>query len=69
MAGAILLFVELVLLLKIILRFVLRVSNVVFFMPPTSKKLRGHIGLGPSVRLSVTPFVDCKTRELFELGT
>ena len=30
-------------------------------MPPTSKKLRGHIGLGlsvrPSVRLSVSPSV------------
>ena len=51
------------------------------FMPPTSKKLRGHIGLGlsvcpsdrlsvcPSVRLSVTPYVGCKTREALELGT
>ena len=50
-------------------------------MPPTSKKLRGHIGLGlsvcpsdrlsvcPSVRLSVTPYVGCKTREPLELGT
>ena len=28
-----------------------------FFMPPTSKKLRGHIGLGLSVRLSVCPSV------------
>ena len=31
------------------------------FMPPTSEKLRGHIGLGlsvrPSVRLSVCPSV------------
>ena len=25
----------------------------VFVMPPTSEKLRGHIGLGLSVRLSV----------------
>ena len=24
-----------------------------FFMPPTSEKLRGHIGLGLSIRLSV----------------
>ena len=46
-------------------------------MSPRSKKLRGHIGLGPSVypsvrpsvRLSVTPFVGDKTRELLELGT
>ena len=32
-----------------------------FFMPPTSEKLRGHIGLGlsihPSVRQSVCPSV------------
>ena len=32
-----------------------------FFMPPTSEKLRGHIGLGlsvrPSVRLSIRPSV------------
>ena len=45
----------------------------IFFMPPTSKKLRGHIGLGlsvcSSVRLSVTPYVGCKTREPLELGT
>ena len=27
------------------------------FMPPTSKKLRGHIGLGLSVRPSVCPSV------------
>ena len=27
------------------------------FMPPTSEKLRGHIGLGLSVRLSVRPSV------------
>ena len=27
--------------------------NGYLFMPPTSKKLRGHIGLGLSVRLSV----------------
>ena len=39
------------------------------FMPPTSKKLRGHIGLGPSIHLSVTPFVGCKTKELLELET
>ena len=26
-------------------------------MPPTSKKLRGHIGLGQSVRLSICPSV------------
>ena len=43
------------------------------FYAPTSKKLMGHIGLGPSVcpsvRLSVTPFVGCKTREPLELGT
>ena len=43
------------------------------FMLPTSKKLRGHIGLGPSVcpsvRLSVTPIGGCKTREPLELGT
>ena len=42
------------------------------FMPPTSKKLRGHIGLGmsvcPFVRLSNTPIVGVKTRELLELG-
>ena len=42
-------------------------------MPPTSKKMMGHIGLGlsvcPSVRLSVMPFVGCKTREPLELGT
>ena len=45
----------------------------IIFMPLTSKKLRGHIGLGlsvcPSVRLSDTPFVGCKTREPLELGT
>ena len=44
-----------------------------FFMPPTSKKLRGHIGFGlsacPSVCLSVTPIVGCKTRGPLELGT
>ena len=48
-------------------------DDILFFMPPTSKKLRGHIGLGlsvcPSARLSVTPFVGCKTREPLELGT
>ena len=42
-------------------------------MSPTSKKLRGHIGLGlsvcPSIHLSVTPFVGRKTREPLELGT
>ena len=27
------------------------------FMPPTSEKLRGHIGLGLSVRPSVSPSV------------
>ena len=51
-----------------------RCSTVFFFISPTSKKLRAHIGLGlsicQSVRLSVTPFVvGCKTREPFELGT
>ena len=57
------------------------VVKMCFIMPPTSKKLRGHIGLGlsvcpsdrlsvcPSVRLSVTPYVGCKTREPLELGT
>ena len=29
-------------------------SFLFFFMPPTSEKLRGHIGLGLSVRLSIT---------------
>ena len=37
------------------------------FMPPTSKKLRGHIGLGLSVRLSVclsvTLFGSSETQE------
>ena len=49
------------------------ILNFDFFMPPTSKKLRGHIGLSlsvcTSVRLSVTPFVGCKTREPLQLGT
>ena len=41
-----------------------------FFMPPTSKKLRGIlIWARPSVRPSVTPFVGFKTREPIELGT
>ena len=41
-----------------------------FFVPPTSKKLRGIlIWARPSVRPSVTPFVGCKTREPIELGT
>ena len=41
------------------------------FYTPNFKEDEGDIGLGPSVcvRLSATPFVDCKTRELFELGT
>ena len=43
------------------------------FMPPTSKKLREHIGLGSSVclsvRLLITPFVGSKTREPLELRT
>ena len=30
-----------------------RMTTLLVFMPPTSKKLRGHIGLGLSVRLSV----------------
>ena len=38
-----------------------------FFMPPTSKKLRGHIGLGlsvrPSVCLSVTLFGSSESQE------
>ena len=35
------------------------------FMPPTSKKLRGHIGLGLSVRLSVCPSVRLSVRNTF----
>ena len=27
-----------------------------FFIPPTSKKLRGHIGFGLSIRRSIHPF-------------
>ena len=44
-------------------------------MSPTTKKLRRAYWLEPvrlffrpSVRMSVTPFVGCKTRELRELG-
>ena len=33
------------------------IHNIHIFMPPTSKKLRGHIGLGPSVSPSVRPSV------------
>ena len=36
-------------------------NSKIIFMPPTSEKLRGHIGLGlsvrPSVRLSIRPSV------------
>ena len=35
------------------------------FMPPTSKKLRGHIGLGLSVRLSVCLSVRLSVRNTF----
>ena len=42
-------------------------------MPPASKKLREYIGLGPSICLSIhpfiTPFVCFKTSEPLELGT
>ena len=48
-----------------------QVRTTVFFMPPTSKKSRGHIGLGRTVRLSVclsvrpsvTLYGSCKTQE------
>ena len=33
------------------------VQKLLIFMPPTSEKLRGHIGLGLSVRPSVRPSV------------
>ena len=32
-------------------------SNLIFFMPPTSEKLKGHIALGLSVCPSVRPYV------------
>ena len=38
------------------------------FMPPTSKKLRGHIGLGLSVRLSVRPSVRLSVRPSVRLS-
>ena len=42
------------------------------FHAPNFEEVGGHIGLGtsvcPSVRLSVTHFVGCKTKELLELG-
>ena len=39
-----------------------------FVMPPTSKKLRGHIGLGLSVRLSVRPSVRLSVRPSVRLS-
>ena len=41
------------------------VRNNSFIMPPTSKKLRGHIGLGLSVRQSVCPSVRLSVRNTF----
>ena len=41
-----------------------------FFMPPTSKKLRGHIGLGPSVcplRLLVVVKLENRLSEELEI--
>ena len=32
-----------------------RVGTTIFFMPPTLKKLKGHIALGMSVHVSVCP--------------
>ena len=46
-----------------------QVRTTVFFMPPISQKLRGHIGLGRTVRLSVCLSVHpsvCNT--LWQLG-
>ena len=40
----------------------------IIFMPPTSKKLRGHIGLGLSIRLSVRNiFGSAETQEPLRL--
>ena len=36
-------------------------------MPPTSEKLRGHIGLGLSVRPSVRPSVCLSVRNTWQL--
>ena len=39
----------------------------IIFMPPTSEKLRGHIGLGLSVRPSVRPSVRLSVRNTWQL--
>ena len=38
-----------------------------FFMPPTSEKLRGHIGLGLSVRPSVRLSIRLSVRNTWQL--
>ena len=43
--------------------FYFQVQYIARFMPPTLEKLRGHIGLGLSVRPSVTLYGSWETQE------